>query len=76
MYDELINTVQNTKRWTGSIEDMLIHPETLREFIAEAKKIVPHYELEVTDNMRMCGIPIKTSPDCQKDKIYFGIRYA
>jgi len=75
MYYELINTIQNTKRWTGSIEHLLIHPETLRAFKAEAKQIVPSYELKVTTYETLCSIPIKTSPDCQPDKVYFGIRY-
>jgi len=76
MYWELLNTVANTRRWwNDSIQDILIHPDTLREFILEACKIVPSYEIKATDNNRICGIPIKTSLDCQLDKVYFGFRY-
>ena len=75
MYWELLNTIQNTKRWNDGIRDLLIHPETLRQFKAEVKKIVPSYEIDDTSDERICGIPIKTSPDCQLDKVYFGIRY-
>lgn len=75
MYDELLNTIQNTKRWTGGISDILIHPEDLREFKAEAKKIVPSYEIEETTYETICDIPIKTSPDCKAGNVYFGIRY-
>ena len=75
MYNELIQTVLNTKRWTGSIEHLLIHPEALREFKAEAKRIVPGYEIRETDYEILCSIPIKTSSECEIDKIYFGIKY-
>ena len=75
MYWELLNTVLNTKRWNDGIQELLIHPDTLREFISEAREIVPSYEIKATDNDRMCDIPIKTSRDCQVDKIYFGFRY-
>lgn len=75
MYDKLLNTILNTKRWNGAIRDILIHPEDLREFKAEARKIVPGYEIKETTYEMICDIPIKTSPDCQVGNVYFGIRY-
>ena len=75
MYDELLNTVMNTKRWTGSVQDIIIHPEDMRKYSSEARKIVPLFELEATDMTRMCDLPIKTSTDCQRGRVYFGIRF-